>query len=146
MSPALAAGLVGIALVLAASARAEDQPWVAPQEDRIRPNPVNASRDAVRRGQALFKKHCATCHGPEGRGDGPAAAFGLVTPRDLTAPAVQSRLSDGEIYWKLSKGRKAGNEVVMPPGEDKIRSAEDRWKVVLFVRSLVKPASSPTAP
>ncbi len=36
------------------------------------------SADAAR-GRALFSTHCAGCHGPDGRGDGPASA-GLVPP------------------------------------------------------------------
>lgn len=37
-------------------------------------------------GAAVFAARCATCHGPEGRGDGPAAA-GLVPPvPDLWGP------------------------------------------------------------
>ena len=79
---------------------------------------------------------------PVARGDGPAAAFGMVTPRDLTSPTVQARLSDGEIFWKLSKGRKVGSDVVMPPGEEKTSSEDDRWRVVLFVRSLL-PTQNP---
>jgi mono/diheme cytochrome c family protein len=100
-------------------------------------NPLAPSKEALKRGRALFLKHCSNCHGREGKGDGPAAAFGLVSPRDLTAPAVQSRLSDGEMFWKISKGRTLDGEVLMPPGEEKIRGADDRWRVVLFVRSLV---------
>jgi hypothetical protein len=46
------------------------------------------------------------------------------------------------MFWKLSKGRKSGNDVVMPPGEEKIPSEEDRWKVLLFVRSLL-PTQNP---
>ena len=94
----------------------DDAPWVAPQADQAKVNPVSPSKDAVKRGRALFLKHCATCHGPGGKGDGPAAAFGMVTPRDLTSPTVQARLTDGEIFWKLSKGRKVGSDVVMPAG------------------------------
>src|SRR5262245_11128679 len=43
-------------------------------------------------GAALFRQHCAYCHGPVGRGDGPAAispkarAFGLDKFRFATTP------------------------------------------------------------
>ena len=129
-------------LVVAHASSGDDAPWVAPQAEQAKANPVSPSKDALKRGRALFLKNCATCHGQGGRGDGPAAAFGMVTPRDLTSPTVQARLTDGEIFWKLSKGRKAGSDVLMPPGEEKMSSEEDRWKVVLFVRSLL-PTHSP---
>ena len=37
-------------------------------------NPTPADPTVVQRGEALFRTHCAPCHGAEGRGDGPAAA------------------------------------------------------------------------
>jgi mono/diheme cytochrome c family protein len=116
--------------------RTDPPKWVAPEAERIRPNPLTVSDDVVRRGKALFTRHCASCHGPGGRGDGPAAAFGLITPRDLTAPAVQARLSDGEIFWKLSTGWRVGNDVIMPAGQEKMGKENDRWAIVHFVRSL----------
>ncbi len=51
------------------------------------PNPVPASLDSVRGGEALFRRYCTTCHGPEGHGNGPVAGppfgtgpFGVVIP------------------------------------------------------------------
>jgi mono/diheme cytochrome c family protein len=141
--PTFAAALVlGTVAVSASPAGSDDPPWIAPAADQAKVNPLPPSKDAVKRGRALFLKHCSTCHGQEGRGDGPAAAFGMVTPRDLTSPTVQARLSDGEMFWKLSKGRKVGRDILMPAGEEKIESEEDRWKVVLFVRSLL-PTQNP---
>ncbi|MCC6139682.1 MAG: cytochrome c [Nitrospira sp.] len=35
------------------------------------------------RGKALYRNHCATCHGQTGRGDGPAAASLRVAPADF---------------------------------------------------------------
>jgi mono/diheme cytochrome c family protein len=115
---------------------------VAPAAEQARVNPVSPSKDATKRGRTLFLKSCATCHGPAGKGDGPAAAFGMVTPRDLTSPTVQARMSDGDLFWKISKGRKVGNDVLMPGSEEGIPLEEDRWKVVLFVRSLL-PTGNP---
>jgi len=38
-------------------------------------------------GQRLFEDHCAACHGPDGKGHGPAAAAQKRPPADLTAIA-----------------------------------------------------------
>jgi len=139
----LLAALGASAVLLVVRIGADDTPWVAPAEDQARVNPVAPSKDATRRGRALFLKNCATCHGPAGKGDGPAAAFGMVTPRDLTAPTVQARMTDGDLFWKLSKGRTVGTDVLMPGSEENIPLEEDRWKVVLFVRTLL-PTRNPT--
>ncbi len=42
-------------------------------------------------GAALFRTHCASCHGSSGRGDGPVAEFLKIPPADLTQIAKQSR-------------------------------------------------------
>jgi mono/diheme cytochrome c family protein len=36
------------------------------------------------RGPDLFRAHCAACHGPEGKGNGPTAAALKTKPADLT--------------------------------------------------------------
>ena len=35
-------------------------------------------------GEEMFRVNCESCHGPEGKGDGPAARFLDSMPRDLT--------------------------------------------------------------
>lgn len=40
--------------------------------------------DEAERGAELYLRYCASCHGPEGRGDGPLAASLVTPPRDLT--------------------------------------------------------------
>jgi mono/diheme cytochrome c family protein len=41
-------------------------------------------------GQALYLRHCASCHGVSGRGDGPVAASLQIRPADLTTIARRS--------------------------------------------------------
>ncbi len=74
----LVLGIVGIAIssVCLVSAR----PLPPPQ-------PAQAQLD----GAALFRTHCASCHGTSGRGDGPVAEFLKIPPADLTRIAVQTR-------------------------------------------------------
>jgi cytochrome c oxidase cbb3-type subunit I/II len=48
--------------------------------------PTEKARFALR-GKQAFARHCASCHGPAGKGDGPAAASLLPAPRDLTSAA-----------------------------------------------------------
>ena len=43
--------------------------------------PALAQKD----GRAIFMDHCAACHRPEARGDGPMASMLSVPPSDLTA-------------------------------------------------------------
>jgi mono/diheme cytochrome c family protein len=48
---------------------------------------ADASADArLARGRAVYAVHCTSCHGPEGRGDGPAAGALDPRPADLRGP------------------------------------------------------------
>ena len=131
-----------VALVaLAVPVWAHGKKWVAPAEAVARANPVPAGPEAVARGRALYTEHCANCHGPKGKGDGPDAKPGHDAPHDLSDPALQARMTDGEIFWKLTEGRSDGGHVLMPGFAEDIQSEEDRWKVVRYVRTLKGPGS-----
>jgi mono/diheme cytochrome c family protein len=49
-----------------------------------RPAFAQAPRSAALDDAALYRERCATCHGAEGRGDGPAAGLLSPRPRDFT--------------------------------------------------------------
>ena len=131
LARASALSLPILAVTLAAA-----EPWTAPPEAKARVNPVEASEAALLKGRALFQKHCTSCHGDKGKGDGPAERFSNELPTDLTDAAAQARWTEGEIFWKISTGRREHADVIMPALANKVPSEEDRWKVVLFVRRL----------
>lgn len=54
------------------------------QDDPASPDLQNELEAARSRGALLFQIHCATCHGLQGRGDGPLADDLKVEPADLT--------------------------------------------------------------
>ena len=118
-----------------------DDPYEIPEAARDRRNPVMRSDIALRSAHTLWQKHCETCHGVSGRGDGPNARLHEQrkghAPRNLTRPKVQENLTDGDIFWRISKGIiEEGDNVIMPKYEDKIPSETERWQLVLFVREL----------
>jgi len=102
------------------------QPWVAPPEAKAMKNPekgVGAAKKSV-------ETNCASCHGNGGKGDGPAAAALTPKPADWTSDRVQ-KMSDGEIFWKISNGRGP-----MPPW--KHLPEKERWEIVNYIRTLKK--------
>lgn len=52
---------------------------------------------APRDGAALYHRHCAGCHGPQGRGDGPDARFLREKPRDLHDGVLQAHDVDALV-------------------------------------------------
>ena len=122
-------------------ARPSPIPWEIPEVASARRNPLSASEDTLRVGHALWRRHCEDCHGAEGRGDGPDARLHEKrkhhAPRNLTDPNVQENLTDGDIFWRISRGIiEEDNNVIMPAFEKKVPSEADRWHLVLFVREL----------
>jgi mono/diheme cytochrome c family protein len=91
--------------------------------------PTGYSASSIVRGAKLFATHCASCHGREGRGDGPAGRFLRVTPSDLTADHVYGH-TDGDLYWWITNGIRE----VMPPFAVAL-DEEARWNVIDFVRA-----------
>jgi putative copper resistance protein D len=91
---------------------------------------VAVTSESIWRGHDLFAMHCATCHGPAGRGDGPGAAGLLQRPADLSASHTADH-TPGDLYWWVTHGL----GLAMPAFGDRL-SIEDRWDVVNFVRTL----------
>lgn len=55
-------------------------------------------------GAALYQQHCASCHGPQGRGDGPDAAHFQRRPRDL-AEVLPRAFDEEALVRRVLEGR-----------------------------------------
>jgi mono/diheme cytochrome c family protein len=97
-------------------------------------NPIPADQASVGRGAELFHINCSVCHGDDGKGDGPVAAFLTKTkPVDLTGPVALS-LNDGAIFLTITNGSPSG---MMPPLNENL-TVRERWDIVNYVRTLQK--------
>lgn len=103
--------------------------WPLPPAARLRPNPVAATPASLAAGKALYKDNCLTCHGERGDGHGSWGERLAVRPADFTDRHMMSEMTDGELYWKLSRGR-----YPMPSFADKF-SETDRWNLVNYIRT-----------
>ena len=107
------------------------KPWNAPAAAASKANPQKGG-ESVSNGKALFAKHCQSCHGKTGLGDGTKASELKTEPGDFSKSDFQSQ-SDGSIFYKISEGRDD-----MPSFKKKMPEANDMWDVVNYVRSLKK--------
>ncbi|MBI3076936.1 MAG: cytochrome c [Deltaproteobacteria bacterium] len=90
------------------------------------------------KGKDLYAKHCAGCHGPAGKGDGPAAAALTPKPNDLTDKAYMVKLKDQYLFDLIQKGGAAvGKSPLIPPFGSKLKEGEIR-DVIAYLRSLAK--------
>ena len=123
-----------LAAVLTCAAAAEDH-WSAPAVAAKRRNPMPTDAASLEQGRQLFKQNCIVCHGPEGRGDGPAAASLKPLPADL-AMMVRHH-PDGDLAWKIANGRGA-----MPAWEGTL-SEDQIWMLVNYIKTLRVPSGLP---
>lgn len=93
---------------------------------------------AVTRGAFVFRTWCLPCHGAAGRGDGPVAMRGFPAPPPFNSEKTLA-LRDGRIFHILTFGQKD-----MPPYASQV-AEEDRWKAILYVRSLQRSAQAAQA-
>lgn len=124
----------------------EPDPLEIPASARSFRNPLQASETTLRAGRVLWQAHCESCHGTQGRGDGPNARLHELRkghqPRDLTDPKLQENLTDGELFWRVSKGIiEDGDNIIMPAYERKLPIEAQRWEIVLYVRELGRAAA-----
>jgi mono/diheme cytochrome c family protein len=128
--------LVAVVFLLgnAASAQqAKAKPWPVPDKDKTMKPPIKlADAGVVSTGKELWAKHCKSCHGAKGLGDGPKAAGLKTFPGDFSSAAFQGG-TDGEIFYRTDKGRDE-----MPAYEKKIPDANDRWALVAYMRTFKK--------
>ena len=95
---------------------------------------VSSSRMLVL-GSDVYVGKCAHCHGDSGKGDGRDANRYDPAPTDFTDSKQMSGVTDGELFYKISEGKKP-----MPMFKNKL-TEDQRWELVLLIRSFAKPAT-----
>lgn len=99
-----AAGLVAVACFLVpghALARVDGGP------SATRTTAVHAGQQAPKE---IFKTVCSNCHGPQGKGNGPAGMAFNPRPANFTDPAFWKTHTDAQIIQSITKGKG-----MMPP-------------------------------
>ena len=109
--------------------------WDLPADADKTKNPVEANEESIAKGKVLFmtkeKGNCIFCHGETGAGNKENLPRLRRVPADLSDKDRMPTLSDGEIFWKITKGITG----IMPSREKQL-TEEERWHVVNFVRTL----------
>ena len=107
-------------------------PWEVPAKYQKLENPFAADADADNIGRMLYSKHCKSCHGSKGKGDG-TKADSVDTPLgDFTDGSLTDQ-TDGALYFKTFLGRDD-----MPSFNKKVKDEQDQWLIINYLRKLSK--------
>lgn len=131
--------LASILLVVFAFASFGCAEWNVPPDAKQMKNPVALNAATLDSARVLYGNDCAKCHGIHGDGKKPPGSMYSYStkPTNFTDAKLVDAMSDGEIFWKITNGRK-------PMPSFKIRlTDEQRWELVSLIRIFARPASAP---
>ena len=104
--------------------------WEIPADYKAKVNTFADDESLVNVGKMIYMKQCRSCHGNTGLGDGPKAK-GLKTFAGKFNDPQFANATDGEWYYMSIIGRDE-----MPNFEAKIPDDEDRWALIMYVKTL----------
>lgn len=136
MRKILFACTIGLIFMSIGFAAFQKPSWDAPPEMKQKKNPVAPSDAVLREAKSIYADKCANCHGDTGKGDGSDAMMYDPGPADLTDAKRINKFTDGELFYKLTTGKKP-----MPSFEKRL-TEEQRWEMVILVRSFSGSAGS----
>ena len=108
---------------------------VTPRRIIIVPWPGESFEPDTEVGRTLFLENCASCHGPEGRGDGPQELVDergrKIRARDLSSGDFRGGEELDEIYKRI----RAGMPGTPMPAQASL-SDDEIWQLVHYVHSI----------
>lgn len=97
-------------------------------------SPLQPTENNTQVGRQSYERHCASCHGPSGHGDGPAGENLSPSPTNIAAFSKMPMASDAYLYWTIAEGG-APVDSAMPPFKDVLDKTRI-WQVILYLRHM----------
>lgn len=94
-------------------------------------------------GKAVYDRHCATCHGAEGRSDGPGAAALPIKPPPFTDGRLINPLTDEFLQTVVRDGAAAVGLAPQMPAFGRVLTEREIRDVVGYIRTLAEPPHQP---
>ncbi|MDN3515190.1 MAG: cytochrome c [Candidatus Brocadia sp.] len=93
---------------------------------------ARGDKSALERGEYIYSRKCVKCHGEKGDGAG-SILKGVKMP--VFNNGYFSEKEDGQVFWIVEHGLSGTLMPSYGPGSDDILSADDVWKVIVFMRT-----------
>jgi mono/diheme cytochrome c family protein len=100
------------------------------------PNPFPPDGPHLQEGRELYEKHCAFCHGLDGKGPGENGIQFYPPVPSLVGSEMELR--DGQMHYIISRGIR----YTAMPSFAKVLTPDQIWKVITWVRSLPRSAGT----
>jgi mono/diheme cytochrome c family protein len=111
------------------------KPTTAPAATATTADTTGSAGGGSAEAKTIFTTRCATCHGTDGKGKGPASITLNPKPRNYTDVAWQKSVTDDHIREIIVKGGAAvGKSPLMPPNPD----LENKPAVVTSLVAMVR--------
>ncbi len=85
--------------------------------------------------KANYDKHCAKCHGPDGKGQ--TRMGRQAGAKDYTDPKVQAELEDAKAFKSIKEGQKVNGKEAMKPFGDKLSDDEIK-ALIAYIKAFKK--------
>lgn len=101
----------------------------------------SATRGDASAGKKTYDQFCSSCHGPEGKGDGPAAAALNPRPKDLSDNGYTGKLSDRYLFDVIKGGGPKVKKSPLMPAWGHTLKDQEIWNLVAYLRRIGSGAS-----
>ena len=126
VATAAVAAVVTWRLVAAPSVREDLPPEFAGKH-----TPLDGA-EAVAAGARVFRDNCASCHGDDADGHGPASRGLTPPPANFRGGPVLAQHSDAYLFYRVTTGKPG---TAMPSFHGALGDTE-KWQVIAYLRSL----------
>ncbi|MDB4964051.1 MAG: hypothetical protein JWP01_4050 [Myxococcales bacterium] len=136
-----------VALLIGACGKGDQPPPPSSGSPNARPetgprpaaDPNAAAGSQLSEAQQMFATVCATCHGADGTGNGPAAESLTPKPRNYTDPEWQKSVTDDDIKKIILEGGPAVGKSPMMPAQVQLKDKPEVLnELVAIIRGFAK--------
>ena len=128
--------MTALAGLVSLSVAADDSKPISRDDAKKLKSPIPNTRKSISLGRITFSRYCTSCHG----NDAKATVDVVADATDLTSPNLyRNGTTEGEMFRSIRDG--AGD--AMPPFKSQLRSEEDIWHLINFLRNLWPASTRP---